>query len=137
MKRAEGTRLIGVCSRDRGRAEAFAEKHGISAAYDSLADLLKNPEVHAVFIASPNSLHALHTKMAAEAGKHILVEKPMSVERVRSLGDGARLPPEAGVNWGSGSIFATTRAISGARQLHRGRNLGTITLAQAQFLLPG
>ncbi len=79
MKLAEGNRVIAVCSRDRGRAEAFARKHGIPSAYDSLPELLKNPEVQAVFIASPNSLHAEHTKMVAKARKHVLVEKPMAV----------------------------------------------------------
>jgi len=135
MKRAEGTRLIGVCSRDRGRAEAFAEKHGISAAYDSLADLLKNPEVHAVFIASPNSLHALHTKMAAEAGKHILVEKPMSVN-VSEAWEMVRACRRSGVKLGVGFHLRHHPGHLRARQLIGEGILGTITLAQAQFCFP-
>ena len=47
--------LVAVYSRDQGRAQAFAEKHGAASAYDSLDDLLKDSKVDAVFIASPRS----------------------------------------------------------------------------------
>lgn len=79
MKLAAETRLIAAFSRDRGRADAFARKHNFQAAYDSLQDLLRDPRIDAVYISSPNFLHAPYTKMAAEAGKHILVEKPMAL----------------------------------------------------------
>jgi predicted dehydrogenase len=78
MKLADNTRVAAVYSRSMERAEAFALKHGIPRAYDSLDDLLKDSGVDAVFIASPNFLHAEYTIKAAEAGKHILVEKPMA-----------------------------------------------------------
>jgi 1,5-anhydro-D-fructose reductase (1,5-anhydro-D-mannitol-forming) len=135
MKRAEGNRLIGVCSRDRGRAKAFAEKHGIPAAYDSLADLLKNPGVQAVFIASPNSLHALHTKMAAAAGKHILVEKPMCVN-VSEGWDMVRACRQSGVKLGVGFHLRHHPGHRRAQQFIREGILGTITLAHAQFCFP-
>ena len=79
MKLAEGTRIAAVYSRDVERAEAFAQKHGVSSAYDSVDALLRDPGVDAVFIASPNSLHAPHAIASARAGKHVLVEKPMAV----------------------------------------------------------
>jgi len=135
MKRAGGNRLVGVFSRDRGRAEAFAGVHGIPAAYDSLADLLKNPEVQAVFIASPNSLHALHTKMAAEAGKHVLVEKPMTVSVSEAL-DMVRACQKSGVKLGVGFHLRHHPGHRRARQLIREGILGVITLAQAQFCFP-
>jgi 1,5-anhydro-D-fructose reductase (1,5-anhydro-D-mannitol-forming) len=135
MKRAAGNRLVGVYSRDRGRAEAFAEKHGIPAAYDSLADLLKNPEIQAVFIASPNSLHAQHTKMAAGAGRHVLVEKPMSVNVSEAL-DMVRACRRSKVNLGVGFHLRHHPGHRRARQLIREGILVTITLAQAQFCFP-
>ena len=135
MKRAEGNRLIGVYSRDRERAEAFAEKHGIPAAYDSLGDLLKNPGVHAVFIASPNSLHALHTKLAADAGKHVLVEKPMAVNVSEAM-DMVRACRRTGVKLGVGFHLRHHPGHIRARQLIREGVLGTITLAHAQFCFP-
>ena len=135
MKRAEGCRLVGVYSRDRGRAEAFAERHGIGAAYDSLADLLKNPGVQAVFIASPNSLHALHTKMAADAGKHVLVEKPMCVNVSEAM-DMVCACRRSGVKLGVGFHLRHHPGHRRARQFIREGILGTITLAQAQFCFP-
>lgn len=73
---AEGAELVAVYSRDRGRADAFAQKHRARTAYDSLDALLEDSRVDAVFIASPNSLHAAHTLQAAQSGKHVLAEKP-------------------------------------------------------------
>ena len=78
MKLIPDAELVAICSRDQARADAFAQKHGARAAYHSLEALLKDPQVDGVFIASPNSLHAEQTIQAAQAGKHILTEKPMS-----------------------------------------------------------
>ncbi len=69
--------VVGVYSRDHHRAEAFAQKHGARAAYSQLGDLLKDPRVDGVFVSSPNALHAEHVVQAAEAGTHVLCEKPM------------------------------------------------------------
>ncbi len=135
MKLAEGNRVVGVCSRDRGRAEAFARRHGIPSAYDFLPELLKNPEVQAVFIASPNSFHAEHTKMAAEAGKHVLVEKPMAVNVDEAL-DMVRTCRRSGVKLGVGFHLRHHPGHLRARQFIQEGILGNITLAQAQFFFP-
>ena len=79
MSSADDTHVAAAYSRDMGRAEAFAKKHDIPRAYDSLDALLADPGVDAVFISSPNFLHASQTIAAARAGKHVLVEKPMAV----------------------------------------------------------
>src|SRR2546427_8216538 len=79
IRGAEDTQLVAVCSRDQAQAEAFADKHGAQAAYTSLEALVADARVDAVFIASPNFLHAPYTAIAAQAGKHVLVEKPMAI----------------------------------------------------------
>ena len=132
MKLAEGNRVIGVYSRDRGRAEAFARKHGLAVFYDSLPDLLNNPDIQAIFIASPNSLHARYTKMAAEAGKHVLVEKPMAVT-VPEASDMVDTCRKQGVKLGVGFHLRHHPGHRRARRLIREGILGVITLAQAQF----
>ena len=132
MKTAEGNRLLGIYSRDKERAEAFAEKHGFAAAYDSLEHLLKNPEIQAVYIASPNSLHARHTKMAAEAGKHVLVEKPMAVSVAEAL-NMVHICSRKGVKLGVGFHLRHHPGHRRARQFIREGILGFISLAQAQF----
>ncbi len=62
---AAGGELVSIFSRNQGRAEAFAEKHGASAAHDNLEDLLSDSRVDGVFVASPNSLHSQHTVLEA------------------------------------------------------------------------
>ena len=76
MKQSRDTEVTAVYSRDIANAEAFAKKHFIPSAYDSLDELLADPYVDAVFISSPNFVHAEQTIKAAKAGKHVLVEKP-------------------------------------------------------------
>ena len=85
MVLAEDTEIIAAYSRDQQRADAFATKHGARAAYTSVEALLDDSRVDAVFIASPNHLHAPYTKLAAQAGKHVLVEKPLSTTASEGL----------------------------------------------------
>ena len=80
MQAARDTQLVAVYSRARERAETFAQNHNAKAAYDSVDALLRDSRVDAVFVASPNYLHAAHTLQAARAGKHVLAEKPMATK---------------------------------------------------------
>lgn len=78
MRRARDTHLVAVYSRDQSRADAFAGTHCADAAYSDLDAMLADPRVEAVFVASPNHLHAPQVIRAAAAGKHVLCEKPMA-----------------------------------------------------------
>lgn len=70
--------VAAVAARDLARAEAFALRHGIPAAYGSYADLLADPDIDAVYNPLPNSLHGPWTLRAIAAGKHVLCEKPFA-----------------------------------------------------------
>jgi D-xylose 1-dehydrogenase (NADP+, D-xylono-1,5-lactone-forming) len=70
--------VVGVGSRDRSRAEAYAKERGIERAYGSYEELLADPEIDAVYVALPNALHVEWSIRALEAGKHVLSEKPLS-----------------------------------------------------------
>ena len=72
-------RLVAVASRNGAAAEAYAGEFGITRAYGSYQALLDDPEVDAVYIPLPNSLHRPWTVRAAEAGKHVLCEKPLAL----------------------------------------------------------
>ncbi len=71
-------RLVAVCSRNQATADAFAAKHGLSAAYGSYEAILKDPMVEAIYISMPNSMHHEWSIRALEAGKHVLCEKPIA-----------------------------------------------------------
>jgi D-xylose 1-dehydrogenase (NADP+, D-xylono-1,5-lactone-forming) len=70
--------LVGVASRDRARAEEYAREWDIPRAYGSYEELLEDPEIEAVYISLPNTMHAEWSIRSLEAGKHVLVEKPFS-----------------------------------------------------------
>lgn len=68
-----------VASRDQARADEFAAQYGIPVAYGSYAQMLDDPEVDLVYIATLHSLHAEQAIACMEAGKHVLVEKAFTV----------------------------------------------------------
>jgi 1,5-anhydro-D-fructose reductase (1,5-anhydro-D-mannitol-forming) len=79
LNRAAATRLTAVYSRHLDKAQAFADRFQAERAYDSLDSMLADPGLDCVYIATPNSLHAEQTVLAARAGKHVLCEKPMAI----------------------------------------------------------
>jgi xylose dehydrogenase (NAD/NADP) len=68
--------VVAVASRDRAKVDAYAREHGIERAYASYEALLADPDIDAVYISLPNSLHVEWSIRSLEAGKHVLCEKP-------------------------------------------------------------
>ena len=79
MQRGEWCRIAAVASRDLKRAEQAAKELRIPKAFGSYEELLADPEIEAVYNPLPNHLHVPWTIQAAEAGKHVLCEKPISL----------------------------------------------------------
>ena len=73
-----------VASRDLSRAEAFAKKWGFEKAYGSYEELVRDPEVELIYVASPHSHHYAHGKLCIEHGKHVLVEKAFTVNAAQA-----------------------------------------------------
>ena len=92
MKRADGALLAAVISRDPARGQAFAREHGFSKSHTTLAEALADPAVDAIYDASPDGLHGANAVAAAQAGKHILIEKPLAT----SVAEGQRAIEECG-----------------------------------------
>jgi predicted dehydrogenase len=87
MQLGQFTTIDAIASRDLARAQRTASALGIPKAYGSYEDLLADPEIDAIYNPLPNQLHVPWTIKAAEAGKHVLCEKPIALnaEEARTL----------------------------------------------------
>ena len=75
--KTDAAEIVAVASRDGATAQAFADGHGIRRAHGSYEALLADPDVEAVYIPLPNSMHVDWSVQALQAGKHVLCEKPL------------------------------------------------------------
>jgi predicted dehydrogenase len=91
-RKADGAEVVAVGSRSRERAERYAKRHRIPRAYGSYDEVLADPNVNAVYVPLPNSLHQQWTIRALDAGKHVLCEKPLagSEAEAKRMADAAR-----------------------------------------------
>lgn len=74
----EGSEVIAVMSRDERKARSYAERHHVSKWYTNAMELIEDPDVNAIYVATPPSSHATFAIMAMRAGKPVYVEKPLA-----------------------------------------------------------
>ncbi len=79
MQQSDWVEVTAIASRDLRRAEEVAHALGIPKAYGSYEELLADPQIEAIYNPLPNHLHVPWSMKAAEAGKHVLCEKPISI----------------------------------------------------------
>jgi predicted dehydrogenase len=84
LQRSTAPRVVPVASRDLARAEAFAGDLGIETAYGSYQQLLSDPGVDVAYIATPHNAHHPCALLALDAGKHVLVEKPLAINAAQA-----------------------------------------------------
>ncbi len=127
--------VLAVASRDGERARAYADAKGIERSYGSYEALLADPDVEAVYIPLPNSLHHPWTLRALAAGKHVLCEKPYS-RRPAEVAEGFAAAREAGLVLSEAFMWRynpQTRAVAG---LVRDGAIGDLRLVVASFSWP-
>lgn len=96
VKETDGISLEAVYSRTGEKGRKLADEYGAQKVYTELKDLMKDPEVNFIYVASPNSLHYEQTKMALEHGKNVLCEKPFCT-RPRQVAELAGMAKERGL----------------------------------------
>ena len=128
----EGEVLSAVGSRSLEKAEAFAEAHGIPSAYGSYEALAADPEVEAVYVATPNNMHYENVRMCLEAGKHVLCEKPFTTS-AREARELYALAAKKGLFVMEGLWILFLPAYRKLRELVREGAVGTVRYARAEY----
>jgi predicted dehydrogenase len=130
-----GHRLVAVAARDRGRAEAFAEKYGVERVLGSYEEVIADPEVDVVYNPLANSLHAPWNLAAIEAGKPVLSEKPFADNRAQAeqVADAARA---AGARVLEGFHYFFHPVTQRAFELASDGTIGRVTGVEVRMAMP-
>jgi predicted dehydrogenase len=127
-RRSGDVAVLAVAARDLERAKRFATRHSVARVHPSYAALLEDPDVDAVYNPLPNSLHALWTIRALEAGKHVLCEKPIAATAAEAEAMAAAATRAARVlmeafHYRYHPLFARVQAIMAAGEIGETRHL--------------
>jgi len=124
--------LIAVASRDADQARAFADAGGIPTAYGSYEALLDDERIDAVYVPLPNSMHREWTIRAAEAGKHVLCEKPLALN-ASECDEMAAAARENGVKLMEAFMYRFHPRMERVIELVGGGGLGDLRVIHAAF----
>jgi predicted dehydrogenase len=132
MQRGVRSEVVAVASRELGTAEAVASDLGIPKAYGSYEELLADPAIDAVYNPLPNHLHVPWSIRAANAGKHVLCEKPiaLNVEECRAL---IETRDRTGVRIGEAFMVRTHPQWLRARELTQNGEIGDLLAVIGAF----
>jgi predicted dehydrogenase len=126
------SQLVAVQKRSLAAAKGKAAQYGIPKAFDSVEALVADPDIDAVFIGSANATHHPETLLAARAGKHVLVEKPMAmnVMEAQQMVDVCR---EQKVRLMVGHMLRLSPLVNRIREVVKEGRLGALVRAHAEF----
>ena len=132
MQASARTPVVAIASRDRAKAETAARELGIARAYGSYEELLADSEVDAIYNPLPNHLHVPWTIRAAEAGKHVLCEKPiaLSADEARQL---LAVRQRTGVHIGEAFMVRSHPQWLAVREMVREGRIGTLRVVAGHF----
>src|SRR4051794_4564799 len=132
MQAGEWCEIAAIGSRDGERAKAVAKELKIPKAYGSYEELIADPEIDAVYNPLPNHLHVPWSTRAAEAGKHVLCEKPIGLN-VREALDLVAVAERTGVKMGEAFMVESHPQWKRIIQLVRGGKIGDLRSAVGTF----
>jgi predicted dehydrogenase len=135
FNKINGSSLHGVTSRSLSRALAYAERHHIPKVYDSADELVEDPEISAVYIATPPSSHAAYAIMAMRAGKPVYVEKPMASDYQGCL-DMNQVSSETGMPIFVAYYRRSMEYFLKVRELLHNQAIGKVLLVQSSLIVP-
>ena len=124
--------LAAVASRDNASATKFAKEFNIPCAYGSYEALLADPAIQAVYIATPHPFHVEWVIKAAEAGKHILCEKPFGINQAETMA-GIEAAREHGVFLMEAFMYRCHPQTAKLVELLRAGTIGDVRVIQATF----
>jgi len=132
LRKLEEVSLHGIASRDAERAREAARELGIEKSYGSYEELLQDREIEAVYIPLPNHLHLPWIKACADAGKHVLCEKPLGLD-ARETAEAIAYTREKGVLLMEAFMYRFHPQWIRARELVRIGEIGEVTSIQSSF----
>jgi predicted dehydrogenase len=121
----EGARVVAVADAQLDRARKLASQYGVPSAYEDAIELINDPRVGLVVVATPSRTHHLLAKAAIEAGKHVLVMKPMTTSVVEAE-DLIERAAAKGVLLAVDHTFVYTAAVRKMREMVENGDLGEI-----------
>ena len=125
MQKGKLTEVVAIASREARRAKDAARKLGIPKSYGSYEELLRDPEIDAIYIPLPNHLHVAWTTKAIEAGKHVLCEKPLSTN-VQDLKKLIRTRDKSGLKVGEAFMAHTHPQWIRAKEIAHSTSFGEL-----------
>lgn len=131
---SEGSRTIAVCDSDPKALAAITQRHSRLKQYDNAEDLLGDPEIDIVSIASYDDVHADQAIRAIEAGKHVFVEKPLCLRKEDAVAIRAALNSNPEVQLSSNLILRMSPRFCDLRQRVSAGELGTLFHVEADYL---
>ncbi|MEK6613180.1 MAG: Gfo/Idh/MocA family oxidoreductase [Gemmatimonadota bacterium] len=132
LQRGANSEVVAIASRDASKARAAAADLGIARAYGSYQELLDDPDVDAIYNPLPNHLHVPWSIRAAEAGKHVLCEKPLSLTTAEAR-DLIAARDRTGVQIGEAFMVRTHPRWLAVRDLVRSGRIGELKLIVGHF----
>ncbi|MGA3293414.1 MAG: Gfo/Idh/MocA family oxidoreductase [Candidatus Acidiferrales bacterium] len=132
MQKGDWSGVVAMASRDLNKAERAAQALGVPKAYGSYEELLADPAIEAIYNPLPNNLHVEWSIRAAEAGKHVLCEKPLSVS-VREAKRLLEVRDRTRVRIGEAFMVRTHPRWLRARELVRASRIGELRLVSGSF----